>query len=186
MQRLVLVAALLGACGSEVDDRPATLEFITETIFAPSCAAAQCHSAFKREVGDQFDTVEATRRSIVANGLVLPADAADPASSFLVRTLTVGVTSLLDPDEGNVRMPYDSPLPDADIELIERWIGEGAHGVQCIANAAGRGCQTAVIDGQPRSQVVECVDGDAGAVVETCALNASCNFSRENGQCVAR
>src|SRR5882762_10165490 len=98
MNRLVLVALLAGACGSATDDRPPTLDYITETILAPSCANAECHSAFKQAVGDQFDTPAATRRSIVANGLVsYPADVADPTSSLLIRTLRVGAPSILDP-----------------------------------------------------------------------------------------
>src|SRR5438045_1803927 len=75
MHRLALAGALLAsACGSATDDRPPTLDFITETILAPSCATAQCHSAFAREVGDEFDTPAAARRSIVANSLATPND----------------------------------------------------------------------------------------------------------------
>src|SRR3954463_9414818 len=125
MYRLALIALAASACGSATDDRPPTLDFITETILAPSCASAECHSAFKREVGDQFDTPAAARLSIVANGLALVSDQEDPASSFLVRSLTVGNPSILDPGSGNVRMPYDEPMPDADIELIKRWIADG-------------------------------------------------------------
>src|ERR1051325_3292537 len=68
MKRLVLVAALLGgACGT-TDDRPRTLRYITQTILAPTCAIAQCHSAFKQEVGDEFDTIEAARRDGNSSG----------------------------------------------------------------------------------------------------------------------
>ena len=187
MPRLVLVAALLGACGSEVDDRPATLEFITETILAPSCAVAQCHSAFKRQVGDQFDTVEATRVTMVANGLVIEANASDPLTSYLVQSLTVGVTSLLDPEDGLIRMPYDSPLPDADIELIKRWIAGGIHGAQCVPNAEGRGCQTFIdVDGRRATRVVECVEGDVGDTIAVCPVDQRCTYDTGNGQCVAQ
>ena len=110
MKRLVLIGALLGgasgACGVD-DDRPATLEYITQTILEPTCAAAECHSAFKMEVGDQFDTVEATRRSIVSNGLVNPGS---PGSSFLYQSITIGVAGML--QSGTVRMPIEAPMPD--------------------------------------------------------------------------
>ena len=78
--RLVPYGVLLAsACGSATDDRPATLDYITETILAPTCATAECHSDFKRQVGDQFDTPAGARRSIVANGLVVyPDDIANP------------------------------------------------------------------------------------------------------------
>src|ERR1044071_3941212 len=107
MNRLAPSAALLaGACGSATDDRPPTLDYITETILAPTCALAECHSAFKQQVGDVFDTVESTRRTIVLNHLVDETDQDSPASSFLIRTLTVGTPSILDPSLGNIRMPF--------------------------------------------------------------------------------
>src|SRR5947207_2934766 len=138
MTRLVLIGALLAACGA-ADDRPRTLSYITDTILVPTCAVAECHSAFKQEVGDQFDTVAAARRSIVANALVVyPYDTAAPDQSYLIKTLTVGVQSRL--GNGKVRMPYDAPMPDADVALIASWIAGGAEGAQCLANDAGQGC----------------------------------------------
>jgi hypothetical protein len=187
MKQLVLTGALFaGACGA-TDDRPRTLEYITETILAPSCATAECHSAFKQQVGDEFDTVVATRRSIVANALVLYPDAAGrvvPSDSLLIRTLTVGFPSRF--GAGTVRMPYDAPMPDADIDLIAAWIADGASGAQCIANADGLGCFT-IFDGTANrfvDHVVECTsDGNRGTVVTTCPNNQRCTFSGGNGQC---
>jgi hypothetical protein len=187
MNRFVLVGALVaGACGSATDDRPATLEYITQTVLAPSCAAAQCHSALKRQVGDQFDTLEATRVSIVANGLVVfPDDTVAPESSLLITTLTVGTTSILDPgSDTKIRMPYDAPMPDADIELIKAWIADGAHGAQCVANAQGLGCQNVFNGTGTESRVVMCdKDGDAGEMVETCAMGKFCTYRGGNGAC---
>src|SRR4051812_44800460 len=92
----VIAALLLGACGDTVDDRPPTLPYITEAILAPSCGKAQCHSSFAREVGDTFDTVDETRRTLISNGLVISdSDPLDPANSQLIKTLTVGVPSIL-------------------------------------------------------------------------------------------
>jgi hypothetical protein len=186
MNRLVLAGALLaGACGNAMDDRPATLDYITETILAPSCATAECHSAFKRQVGDVFDTPAAARRTIVANQLVAyPDDVADPARSFLVTTLTVGSPSILRPDSGNVRMPYDAAMPDADIQLIEAWIAGGARGAQCEPNAEHRGCLATHVLDHTEYAVVECVDGNIGAVVTVCPPDQVCQFYRGNGQCV--
>jgi hypothetical protein len=167
------------------DDRPPTLPYITETILAPSCALAECHSAFRQQVGDVFDTVPAARRSIVANGLVVyPDDLADPTQSFLIRTLTVGSPSILDPGSGNVRMPFDAPMPDADVALIAAWIARGAPGAQCTPNAQGRGCAITRVAGEPVYQVVECGDGNVGAVVQVCAADQVCQFYAGNGQCV--
>lgn len=193
MKRLVMIGALFaGACGSTTDDRPRTLAYITETILAPTCASAECHSAFKRQVGDQFDTVDATRQSIVGNSLVLPDDAANPAGSFLIQSLTVGALSVLDPRSGTkVRMPYDAPMPDADIALIEAWIAEGAPGAQCLADAQGHGCSTRHnAAGATVSQVVNCsADGNAGTVVMTCPTDPTtkvvhfCRFITGTAQC---
>lgn len=192
MQRLVLIGALLGgaagACGV-TDDRPRTLEYITQTILAPTCAAAQCHSAFKMEVGDEFDTVDATRRTIVDNGLVEPGS---PGASFLYNSLTIGVPSILSPGT-MVRMPFDAPMPDADIALIAAWITEGAHGAQCLANDQGNGCSTTGTGASRQYHVVQCVDGNIGAVVMDCPLAdptatppkplSVCSITTGNGQC---
>jgi len=188
MKRLVALGAVLAsACGNATDDRPATLEYITQTILAPSCASAECHSAFKRQVGDQFDTVDATRRTIVGNQLVaFPDDVSDPAHSFLIQTLTVGTPSILYPGEGNVRMPFDSPIPDADVQLIEAWIADGAPGAQCLPNAEQRGCLATTVGSVTTYKVVECVGGTIGAIVTVCPGDQSCTIERGNGQCLAR
>lgn len=190
MKRLVLVGSLLaGGCGSALDDRPPTLEYITETILAPSCATAECHSAFKRQVGDVFDTPASTRRTIVGNELVVfPGDMADPARSFLITTLRVGSPSILSPGSGNVRMPYDAAMPDADIALIEAWIASGVPGAQCEPDAQNRGCVAIPVAGQaaPTYKVVECLDGNVGADITTCAAGQVCSLRTGNGRCVAR
>jgi hypothetical protein len=176
---------LAGACGSATDDRPPTLEYITETILAPTCAMAECHSAFKQQVGDVFDTVESTRRTIVVNSLAVPEDKDDPTQSFLIQTLTVGVGSILNPGSGNVRMPFVSAMPDADIHLIEAWIRAGVPGAQCLPNAQNRGCQVVTGGAIPQYNVVECVDGNAGAVVQACLATQVCDSGSAtgNGQC---
>jgi hypothetical protein len=192
MKRFVLAGALVAAaCGTATDDRPRTLEYITRAILAPSCATAECHSAFRAQVGDVFDTPEATRRTIVANHLVrYPDEIADPSSTLLVRVLTVGATSLLDPASGNVRMPYDAPLPDLDIELIAAWIADGIPGAQCTPNDVGLGCQVrnVTVMGQTRvvNEVVECPDGNVGRLIQTCGENQICDFYAGNGLCVAQ
>jgi hypothetical protein len=192
MKRFVLAGVLVAAaCGTATDDRPLTLEYITRAILAPSCATAECHSAFRAQVGDVFDTPEATQRSIVANHLVrYPIEIEDPENTLLIRVLTVGAPSLLDPSSGNVRMPYDTPLPDADIELITAWIAAGIPGAQCTPNEFGRGCQVRVetILGETRfvNEVVECPDGNVGQRIQTCGENQVCDYYEGNGQCVSQ
>jgi hypothetical protein len=186
MHRFAWFGALLAsACGNVTDDRPPTLEYITEAILAPSCATAECHSAFKAQVGDVFDTPAATRRTIVGNQLIVfPDDMLDPHNSFLIQSLTVGVQSLLDPAAGLVRMPYDAPMPDADIQLIERWIALGVPGAQCESNAQNLGCRARSVAGGTEYSVVECVDGNFGATITVCPGVQVCTFYTGNGQCV--
>jgi hypothetical protein len=195
MKQLVLIGALVGggagACGATDDDRPRTLEYITRTILAPSCAAAECHSAFKMETGNQFDTVDATRRSVVLNSLV---DTVEPAQSELYQSMTIGYPSLLSPGSGRVKMPFDAPMPDADVVLILRWIAEGAPGAQCLPNAQGNGC---FVDGAPGARVyhvAQCVDGNAVKILMDCPLadpatskrQSFCSIPTGNGQCTSQ
>jgi hypothetical protein len=109
MVRVVLVVAVaLAGCAQTENDRPATVEYITEAILQPSCGQYTCHSSYRMEKGYAFDTVEASRRSLKLN-LVVPKDIeASQLNTVLTRTIK--------------RMPYDSPLPDKDIELIQTWI----------------------------------------------------------------
>jgi hypothetical protein len=108
MFRLVVAAALASAACSQTDnDRPATLQYVTEAILQPNCAQDVCHSSYTKTKGYAFDTVAAAKQSLQM--LVNPDE---PESSLLYTVLTRQVK----------RMPYDAPLPQKDIDLILRWI----------------------------------------------------------------
>src|SRR4051812_36530649 len=116
MHRFVLGAALaLGACTQTDNNRPATLEYITESILQPYCSQYSCHSSYRQENGYAFDTIDASKRPL--QGIV---QAGDVESSFLINVLTRTIK----------RMPYDAPLPSKDLDLIKRWIEDGAPGLQ--------------------------------------------------------
>jgi hypothetical protein len=159
MHRLIWVPALaLAACGTETDQRPRTVQYITEAVLAPNCGNAQCHSSFRNAMGYAFDTVEKAQQSLVG-GLVgqITLNArdepeGDASSAFLINVLT----RTLD------RMPYDQPLPEPDIALIERWIDYGAPGAQCNpAIDSGMICVG--------TKSVECLKTfDFGAVIQDC------------------
>jgi hypothetical protein len=168
MHRSIWLAALaLAACGTDNDQRPRTVQYITEAILAPNCGNAQCHSSFSNTFGYAFDTVKTAQQSLVIGGLVgaISLNArdepeGDASSSFLINVLTRTVK----------RMPYDQPLLEADIDLISRWIDFGAPGAQCDPSANnGMVC----VD----SKSVECLKTyDYGAVVKDCATtNQSCS-----------
>lgn len=133
MYRLVVITgiALGAACGSATDDRPRTLEYVSQTILAPHCANAVCHSAFRHAgvpgtTGYAFDTVETSNASIQCGGLVAPNDV---EGSFLVTVMTRRGGPPISGGSQNARMPYDEPLPDPDIDLIKDWIATGAVGL---------------------------------------------------------
>jgi hypothetical protein len=110
MFRLAVAAAVACAACSQTDnDRPATLQYITEAILQPNCAQDVCHSSYTKTKGYAFDTVAAARQSLQISGLVTPSE---PESSLLYTVLIRQIK----------RMPYDAPLPQKDIDLILRWI----------------------------------------------------------------
>ena len=159
--RTWLPVIALAACGTEIDQRPRSVQYITEAILAPNCGNAQCHSSFRNAYNYTFDTVEKAREHLLApEGLVgaitlnnRDEPQGDGVSSFLYAVLTRNVN----------RMPYDQSLPDADIDLLVRWIDFGAPGAQC--NPVKSGPLICV-----GSKVVECKDSfDYGAVIENCA-----------------
>jgi len=130
-------------CGSSADDRPAVWEYISPAIFQPNCATVSCHSPAAAVAGLDFSTMDHGYTSLTSlwvwivdmngtaemgcrkvNGttvcqkgsrpLVTPYD---PSQSLIVHMLRA---------QGAARMPPDRPLPEADIELVEKWILNGA------------------------------------------------------------
>jgi hypothetical protein len=161
---LLLVVA---ACGTNNDDRPLTVEYVTEAVLAPTCGAAPCHSTFKQSRGDVFDTVEAVRRSLVDNGLIAfesrSYDPDAPENSGLITWVTK-----TDPfNRGIGRMPYDAPMPNEDIKYLEKWIRAQAPGAQCDpALNAAMACN--------KNDVVQCnPDWTFGDFVLTCSAGCA-------------
>ncbi len=112
---LVSAATLTGGCGSAKDDRPPQWSFISATIIEPSCATVNCHSAITHQGGVDLSAREIGYLTLV-NGDYTKNNG-DPSSSALVTLLNA---------VGSTRMPPDNPLSEADIQLIENWIGDGA------------------------------------------------------------
>jgi hypothetical protein len=155
----------VAACGTSNDDRPATLSYITEAILAPTCGEAFCHSSFKQSLGYTFDTVDAARKSMI-NGLASPADASDPGNAALIIWVTVDEPfGLKDAQTGQIigRMPWDAPLPNADVDLMKKWIAAGVPGAQCDPEEQnGQACNG--------NNLVTCTsDGNFGTVVTACS-----------------
>ena len=112
---LAAVAAALIGCGSATDDRPAKWSFISATIIEPSCATVNCHSAVAQRAGVDLHDRPTGYRDLTTRNFVAPVD---PMGNSALHYLMMG--------QGSLRMPPDSPLPEADIVLIDNWIRAGA------------------------------------------------------------
>ena len=128
-----------------------TLAYITETILAPSCGTANCHSTWKHMNGNTFDTVSGTEYTL-SRLLPPPNDALPP----LIGCLGSDNVTMIDPcdlgfdgfdarrtylyqvmvdrDTEGDRMPLDQPLPNKDIEFIAAWINNGAPGYVSVVD----------------------------------------------------
>lgn len=111
---LMLVGLAALGCGSADDTRPATWSYISTAIVQPSCATANCHSNLSQRSGVQLDGIRTGYYQLVARNFVLPGRPGDSALMGLIE------------GNGSRRMPPDFALPKADIDLIAKWISNGA------------------------------------------------------------
>ena len=148
--RLTLVVALIGAGGcSQVDNRPAEWGYISPAIFQPNCATTSCHNPAAAVSGLDFSTPQNGYTSLTQLWVwvVYPPDGGTapsaPGTPCAIRNATKvceymerPLVTPYDPAGSRVvnmlrarnapRMPPDRPLPELDIELVERWILNGA------------------------------------------------------------
>jgi hypothetical protein len=140
---LVLVMGLAACDLSQktAASRPEKFDYIVETILAPSCGTAECHSALKAQSGDVFDSVEGARATLddpLHTDLVMSCATLSPPEtspcgkdaangSYLFTVLEQGQGVISDVGHGDV-MPLDQALPSADREFIGQWIDDGAEG----------------------------------------------------------
>jgi len=125
---LVVAAIALSAFGCDTAaDRPSAWPYVHAAVLRPGCATAACHSKLGSQAGVDLSTPDAAYTLLTgrvcgapelpgspAGNLILPGH---PESSRLVYLLR---------GEGGPIMPPDVPLPDAEIEIVEQWILEGA------------------------------------------------------------
>jgi hypothetical protein len=140
MKLALLATCTLIACANPVTDpregnEDESLAYITETIFVPYCATAECHSTFKQADGYVFDTVEGAQSTIAKYNLITCANAAsyDPCDvsadpSGKVSPMTELVQIISASGYNNLRMPYDQSMPRNDVYFITQWLIDGANG----------------------------------------------------------
>jgi predicted CxxxxCH...CXXCH cytochrome family protein len=122
----LLAVVSASSCGE--DDRPASWAYIHAAIIFPNCATVSCHSQGAAQGGGvRLYDRDVAYKSLVGYGCgeeppdTLPRNYVDPGSPERSKLMY-----LLYGDDVRYRMPPDRPLPDADVDLIERWILEGA------------------------------------------------------------
>ena len=113
---LAAVVLVLGACTETAPDRSTDIDYLVPAILEPNCATSGCHSKLAATADLILEgNARAVRRTLVDRGFVLPGL---PEGSALL--------NFLRGDFGVPRMPPDAPLPAEDVDLLERWIVEGA------------------------------------------------------------
>ncbi len=166
---LTLIATVaLGGFGGckQVDERPAEWGYISPALFEPNCATPSCHSPAAAVSGLDFSTPDNGYKSLTRLWVWIPF-APDAATSGLPCAMESGtvvceemerpLVTPYDPAGSRVvnmlrarnapRMPPDRPLPEPDIELIERWILDGAcRSPGCSADAAAGAGLDAALD----------------------------------------
>ncbi len=111
---LVWSSCLLAAAGSTVHAEP--VDFQTDVAPLLQVRCLRCHNPRDHRGGLSLQSAEEAREGGESGPVIEPGDA---ASSYLL--------DLLMPTDGKAEMPKgEAPLTSAEIEIIRRWIDEGA------------------------------------------------------------
>ena len=127
---LFLVFVLLLSCETETsinqpesDTRQATFSFIEQNIFRPRCALSGCHASDTKSANLDLSTAHAYSnlvniKSILSSQGLDRVEPGNSQASFLIKVL----------DGSNpTKMPLNgTPLDQSSIDLIAKWIDEGA------------------------------------------------------------
>ena len=166
----LLRIAVLGAvgstgCGSEV--RPADWEYISTVILQPNCATVSCHSRAAAVAG--LDLSEPDRAYASLTGLkvwVVDPNGTEGCMRWQNSTVVCQrnfrpLVTPFNPEQsrlvnmlrarGATRMPPDRPLNEADIQLIEQWIRNGAFSRQPSQSNSGDGGPRVITTVSPTS-----------------------------------
>lgn len=127
MTRMTVCTAVLFIGCMDPDEQPVTWSYVYATVIQPNCTSSNCHSELAATAGLQFHYKESayyylTGRQCTDEGPegeanhnhVVPYEPGRSKLMYLLRGEEVR------------QMPPDVPLPDVEIEFVERWILEGA------------------------------------------------------------
>ena len=112
---LCVFIALGAGCASDTDDRPVSFNYIHAAILKPNCATSGCHSTLNKTHGVDLQDRDSAYLVFQQS---YPTDGSEPRYQEIVQLLRGEVANFH-------RMPPDQPLPDADIDLVERWKNAG-------------------------------------------------------------
>lgn len=126
MPLAALLITGLSACESP-DERPAEWSYIHAAILRPACTTASCHSNASAAAGLDLSTPAAAYSYFLGRACEAPANPTDAPGNYVFpyQPERSRLLFLLRGDRTTI-MPPDSPLPDSEIQIIERWILEGA------------------------------------------------------------
>ena len=121
-----LVVAMAAACG-DADDRPARWSYVHTAIIRPSCSTASCHSTLTALNGLDLSTRDSAYTFFTGRVCGAPVLPGEPPGNYVFpgQPERSQLIHLLQGENVDV-MPPDGPLPDVEIEIVERWILEGA------------------------------------------------------------
>lgn len=127
---IVLVSLIGISCSEDNTTQPppaseaplARLSDIQVKVFNTSCATANCHASGSAQAGLVLSTGQSYANLINVNSVLFPGnkrvDEGNSSESILVQMLT---------GQRSPRMPYNqSPLSQAVIDSIKKWIDDGA------------------------------------------------------------
>jgi hypothetical protein len=121
------VMAIAACACLEPEPRPTRWGFIHATIIQPACATAGCHSVLTAAAGVTLASREGAYTMLTGRICGEPPSTVMPPRHFVTPYApeTSQLYYLLRGERVDL-MPPDNPLPDADIELVARWIEDGA------------------------------------------------------------
>jgi len=123
---LILFSALAVGCADSAE-RPARWSYIHAAIIQPSCTTASCHSALTAIGGVNLSERQGAYTVLTGKICGAPTSPLDPPRNYV--TPFSAETSRLYHQlvgENTDVMPPDTSLPETEIELVARWIDEGA------------------------------------------------------------
>ncbi len=124
--RCILLLATVAGCADSTD-LPARWSYVHAAIIQPACTTAGCHSGLTAIAGVNLAERQGAYTILTGRLCGEPSSSIEPPRNYV--TPFAAETSKLYHQlvgENTDVMPPDSPLPDAEIEIVARWIDEGA------------------------------------------------------------